>query len=122
MLPRHDTRQQLMSDTFRLTRLGPVAAAILLAATVAGCSSVVDTIPHAMGGLPEGTPARATTPPVYPAVHDMPSARRDTALTEAESKRLREDLTSTRNRVSAPLPPADATGTIAPAAGGARNP
>ena len=111
-----------MSATFRLTRLESLAAAVLLAATLTGCSSVIDNVPHSMGGLPDGTPARSAAPPSYPAVHDMPPSRRDTALTEAESKRLREDLTNTRNRVSAPIPAPEATGSIAPAAGGARNP
>jgi len=111
-----------MSATFGLTRLGCLAAAALLAANLAGCSSVIDNVPHSVGGLPDGTPARAATPPAYPAVHDMPPSRRETALSEAESKRLREDLTNTRNRVSAPIPAPETTGSIAPAAGGARNP
>jgi len=69
-----------------------------------------------MGGLPEGVPARSAAPPSYPAVHDMPAPRTDSALSEVESKRLREDLKNTRNRI-APTS-SDATGT----AGSARNP
>jgi hypothetical protein len=122
MLPRHDTRQQLMKATSYLKRIGPAAAALLLAATLAGCSSVIDTVPQSFGGLPEGTPARPAAQPAYPAVHDMPQSRREGALSDAESKRLREDLKNTRSRVTAPLPDPDATGTTAPAAGGARNP
>jgi hypothetical protein len=91
-----------------------MAAALLLAATLAACSSVIDTVPSSMGGLPEGVPARPVTAPAYPAVHDLPAARRDGALNEAESKRLREELKNTRARIA----PTDATGT----AGGARNP
>jgi hypothetical protein len=91
-----------------------LAAALLLAATLAGCSSVVDTIPTSVGGLPEGVPARSAAPPAYPAVHDLPTSRRDAALNEAESKRLREELKNTRARIA----PSEATGT----AGGARNP
>jgi hypothetical protein len=46
----------------------------------------------------------------------MPPPRTDGALSEVESKRLREDLKNTRNRIA---PSSDATtGT----AGGARNP
>jgi hypothetical protein len=50
----------------------------------------------------------------------MPPVRQDTALSEAESKRLREDLKDTRNKIV----PTEATGTTpAPgAAGTARNP
>ena len=103
-----------MSTTYQPNRVGPMAAALLLAATLAGCSSMVDTIPSSMGGLPEGVPARPAAAPAYPAVHDLPTARRDGALNEAESKRLREELKNTRARIA----PAEATGT----AGGARNP
>jgi hypothetical protein len=91
-----------------------MAAALLLAATLAGCSSVIDTMPSSVGGLPEGVPARPAAAPAYPAVHDLPAARPDGALNEAESKRLREELKNTRARVA----PAETTGT----AGGARNP
>ena len=107
---------------FQSRRVGLVAAACLLAATLAGCSSVVDNVPHSMGGLPDGTPARPAAPAAYPAVHDMPPPRQEGALNEAQSKLLREDLKKTRNRVSAPIPAPEATGSTAPAAGGARNP
>ena len=103
-----------MTTTYQPKRVGSLAAALLLAATLAGCSSVVDTIPSSVGGLPEGVPARPVAAPAYPAVHDLPAARRDGALNEAESKRLREELKNTRARVA----PAEATGS----AGGARNP
>jgi hypothetical protein len=106
----------LMVVTSQAKRFGALAAALLLAATLAGCSSVVDSIPHSVGGLPEGVPARPAAPPAYPAVHDLPPPRADTALSDVESKRLREDLKNTRNRV-APTS-SSATGT----AGSARNP
>ena len=95
-----------MRTTYQPKRVGPVAAALLLAATLAGCSSVVDTMPSSVGGLPEGVPARPVVAPAYPAVHDLPASRRDGALNEAESKRLREELKNTRARVA----PAEATG------------
>ena len=92
-----------MTATYQAKRVRTVAAALLLAATLAGCSSVIDTIPSSVGGLPEGVPARPAAPPAYPAVHDMPPPRQDSALSEAESKRLREDLKNTRDaRGSAP--------------------
>lgn len=119
MLPRHDTRQPWMTATLQSKRVGQVAAALLLAATLAGCSSVIDTVPTSLGGLPEGVPARPAAQAAYPAVHDVPPPRQDGALSDAESKRLREDLKSTRNRVVAPVPPPEATGSNA---GGARNP
>lgn len=111
-----------MTATLQSKRIGQLAAALLLAATLAGCSSVVDTIPTALGGLPEGVPARPAAPAAYPAVHDMPPSRQDGALSSAESKRLREDLKNVRSRVTAPIPDPDATGSTAASAGGARNP
>ncbi len=49
----------------------------------------------------------------------MPPARQDSALSEAESKRLREELKNTRDRVGVPpRRPAAPAGN----AGGARNP
>ena len=109
-----------MTATFPSKRVAQVAAALLLAATLAGCSSVIDNIPSSMGGLPEGTPQRPATPTAFPSVHDMPPARPDHALSEAESKRLREELKNARNKVT----PTEATGTTPAAgtAGTARNP
>ncbi len=72
-----------------------------------------------MGGLPEGVPPRPATPTAYPAVHDMPPPRQDSALSEAESKRLREELKNTRNRV---WPRTEATEAPRRTAGSARNP
>jgi hypothetical protein len=83
-------------------RIWRVAALLVLGVTLAGCSSVVDHIPTGLGGLPEGVPARPTTPTDYPAVHDMPTARPEGTLTETERKRLRDELNETRKRVMAP--------------------
>jgi hypothetical protein len=45
-------------------------------------------------------PERPAAPPAYPAVHDMPPTRADVPLTEAERKRLREELTASRERAA----------------------
>jgi hypothetical protein len=118
MLPRHDARQQLMAVILQSKRVGQLAVALALAATVAGCSSVVDNIPTSMGGLPEGVPQRPVAPGAYPAVHETPPQRQDGVLSEAESKRLREELKNARNRIA----PAEADGGTAGNAGSARNP
>jgi hypothetical protein len=97
-------------------RVGQLAALLLLVGTLGGCSSLLENVPSAIGGLPEGVPARAAGPDAYPAVHDMPPSRQDGALTEAERKRLRDELIATRKRVMAPD-----TGS-GRAAGGAPNP
>ena len=98
-----------------------LAAALLLAgaATLSGCSSTIDHIPTAIGGLPEGVPQRQATPAAYPAVHDMPPARTDEPLSDAEKKRLREDLAKMRDnavRDATTAISADPTGTSAGAA------
>jgi hypothetical protein len=92
------------------------AAALLFAAALilAGCSvgTIGDHIPAAAGGLPESTPQRPPTPPPYPAVHDMPPPRDSAALTDAERKKLEDDLVAARKRTEGAAKPA----------GGARNP
>jgi hypothetical protein len=90
-----------MASRLRLRRAARVfAAAALLtgAALLSGCSSVIDHIPTAVGGLPDGVPARPAEPPPYPAVHDMPPARGTPQLSDAEKKLLKDDLAATRDR------------------------
>jgi hypothetical protein len=70
-----------------------MAAAVI----VAGCSSVGSGIPHAIGGLPEGTPARSADPPVFPQVHDMPPKRSEAVLTAEERTKLQADLAAARD-------------------------
>ncbi len=62
------------------------------AGTLASCSTMGGDIPTAMGGLPDGAPARPQTPPPYPAVHDMPPPRNSAVLTEEEKKRVEAEL------------------------------
>jgi hypothetical protein len=97
---------------------------LAIAALLSGCSSytVIDSLPAGLGGLPEGTPERPAAPPPYPAVHDMPPGRADVPLSEAERKRLREELIATRDRVERRAGSADVTTGSTPAAGGDRNP
>src|SRR5438128_3853678 len=86
------------------------AAACLLACLLTGCSSaMVDSMPASIGGLPEGAPERPAVPPAYPAVHDMPPPRADSVLSEAEKKKLREDLAATRERAARRAAEPDAT-------------
>lgn len=75
------------------------AVLALLGALSGGCSTAqIDQIPHNVGGLPEGAPARPATQAGFPAVHDMPPARAQPLLDEEEQKRLEKDLTKVRNR------------------------
>jgi hypothetical protein len=101
-------------------------AALLVATGTAGlaaCSSalVVDHIPAAIGGLPEGSPERPATTAAYPPVHDMPANRGPTVLSEAEKKRLRDDLAATRERSAREAATPAETINITPPAGAARN-
>jgi len=107
----------MVVNTQSLRHARAVATALLMAASLCGCSSVIDHVPTSMRGLPEGVPSRAAVQPEYPKIHEMPPARQDTALSEAESKRLREDLKGTRARIAPP--PEAAAGADA---GGARTP
>jgi hypothetical protein len=74
------------------------ALLIGIAVHLAGCSSMGDHLPTAVGGLPQGAPPRSTTPESYPAVHDMPPARDQTVLTDEEQTKLEQDLIAARNR------------------------
>jgi len=86
---------------WKLPQRTRAVAALLLAATLAGCGSTLSNLPPEMGGLPADTPARpATQQYAYPAVHDMPPPRESTIMTpeqvqqqEAEMARLRDQQT-----------------------------
>ena len=96
-----------------------ILAALLIAGAVmiTGCASTVaDRTPTAVGGLPEGAPARPSTPSAYPAVNDLPPARGSAVLTSAEQKRLEDELAEARNRAAAATAATAATaGTDKPA-------
>jgi hypothetical protein len=71
----------------------------MTAAVLAGCSSIGSNIPHAVGGLPEGTPARSAEAdtPAYPLVHDMPPKRSEAVLSVEERTKLQADLAAARD-------------------------
>jgi hypothetical protein len=115
----------------RSGRHARVLSALLLLASapgLAGCSSVIDHIPQALGGMPDGVPARPAIPAAFPAVHDMPPNRGDAPLTEADRKRLQDDLIAARQRAEQAVTAAAAAEASAattgstPPAGAAPNP
>jgi hypothetical protein len=65
---------------------------------LSGCSSLGESIPASIGGLPADAPARPANPPDYPAVHDMPPTRAAPVLDEYSKKKLEDDLVSARDR------------------------
>jgi hypothetical protein len=79
-----------------------VSTALLAAAlALSGCAShLADSLPAVVGGLPERVPPRSETPPEFPAVHDRPAARAEGLLNEAERKKLKDDLTASRDRTT----------------------
>src|SRR5262245_6116857 len=97
-------------------------AALLLAtaALLAGCATgtVADHVPAAVGGLPEGAPARPSSPYSYPAVHAMPPAREEKVLTAEEQKKVEDELVAARNRTAGSAAPSGkpAAGASKPAA------
>ena len=82
---------------FALLLLG-LTLAFAGAGPLASCSTVGGDIPTAMGGLPDGAPARPPTPPPYPAVHDMPPPRKSAVLTEEEKKKVEAELAVMREQ------------------------
>jgi hypothetical protein len=48
---------------------------------------------------------RSNKPSAYPAVHDMPPPRGSTVLTDAEQKKLEDDLIAARNRTASEAKP-----------------
>lgn len=80
----------------RSGRWPTVAALVIAAGTVAGCSSILSEMPQQVGGLPAGVPERPATPPSYPAVNDVPQARADRPMTDAERRKVQADLDAAR--------------------------
>jgi hypothetical protein len=72
---------------------------MVLAAAIGltGCASTIgDSMPAAIGGLPENAPQRPETPPAYPSVHDRPPQRDSTVLSGREQKKLEDELAAAR--------------------------
>jgi hypothetical protein len=77
-------------------------ALVFSAMMLAGCGSIIaDHLPTAAGGLPDGAPDRPTKQTNFPAVHDLPPPRASTVLTDAEQKKLEDDLIAARTRTGA---------------------
>jgi hypothetical protein len=77
------------------------ALGVVLAMALSGCAShLADSVPAAVGGLPEKIPPRAETPPEFPAVHDRPAARAEGLLNEDERKKLKDELNASRDRAT----------------------
>lgn len=83
-------------------RVFAVATLLAAAAGLAGCASTIgDSLPAAVGGLPESAPRRPENPPAYPPVHDRPPQRDSTVLSGKEQKQLEDELAAARERAAA---------------------
>jgi hypothetical protein len=91
--------------------------AVFAAATaISGCTThIADSVPPVVGGLPEHTPARPATPVEFPAVGDRPQARTEGLLSEEERKKLRDDLTASRDRATKLVPKSEPAANEQPA-------
>ena len=94
-----------MSNGLRLPARGVVVrltAALGVAALLSGCSSVshvvADHWPKALGGLPDGVPARAETQPNYLPVHDVPPPRDTKKMTPQERATSEAEMAVSRTR------------------------
>ena len=76
-------------------------AVLALAFVLAGCSSgpVIDLVPTVVGGLPAAAPARPTTPYQFPAVHDIPPPRAESALSADDQVKMEKDLKAARDQL-----------------------
>jgi len=84
------------------------ALALLAAGAVCGCTSTMSSLP--LVGEPDKLPPRTDTPVSYPAVHDMPAPRDTKPMTDADRKKLEDELVAARNKQEAdtnttPQPP-----------------
>ncbi len=91
----------------RGARAALAAGLLMLTMPLGGCSVSIADLP--VIGLPEGAPARPKDPGTFPAVHDMPAPREQSALDPEEQARIESELAAARDRqakaAGAPRPP-----------------
>lgn len=67
---------------------------VLLSLALGGCSTSIADLPF---GTSSDTPERGTDVPDYPAVHDLPTPRDQTAMDPAEQARVEKELIAARD-------------------------
>jgi hypothetical protein len=78
-------------------RRGWIAAALLmLALPLCGCATSIADIP--LIGVPSDAPARPKEAGAYPAIHDLPADREQSALEPSEQVKLQKELIAARDR------------------------
>jgi hypothetical protein len=82
------------------------ATLVLLSLSLGGCSTSIADLPF---DGPSDAPARAHDVSGYPAVHDLPAPRDETAMDPAEQARIEKELIAIRDRqAQAPQASSDA--------------
>ena len=100
----------------RRFRALPAALLVGFLGLLPACSSLGESIPASIGGLPADAPARAANAPAYPDVHDMPPAREAPVLDDYAKQKLEDDLVSARDRQAGRNPAAKKPAAKKPAA------
>jgi hypothetical protein len=70
------------------------ATLVLLALSLGGCSTSIADLPF---DGPSDAPERSHDVSAYPAVHDLPAPRDETALDPAEQARIEKELIAARD-------------------------
>jgi len=76
-----------------------VAALVLVAPVLGGCATSIADLP--LVGVPADSPARPKEVGAYPAVHDLPSPREQSAMEPAEQAKIQTELVAARDRQAA---------------------
>lgn len=76
-----------------------VTALVMLALSVGGCATSIADMP--LVGVPSDAPARPKEAGAYPAVHDVPAAREQSALDPSEQAQIQKELIAARDRQAA---------------------
>lgn len=100
----------------RRFRALPAALLVGFLGLLPACSSLGESIPASIGGLPADAPARPANAAAYPDVHDMPPAREAPVLDDYAKQKLEDDLVSARDRQAGRNPAAKKPAAKKPAA------
>lgn len=77
-------------------RTWTMAALVLLALSLGGCATSIADMP--LVGLPADAPQRPKAVSAYPAVHDIPVAREQSAMEPSEQAKVQAELIAARDR------------------------
>jgi hypothetical protein len=88
----------------RTIRLWSMAALMVSALAVSGCSTSIADLPGV--GLPSDAPQRPKEAAGYLPVHDLPPDRDEAAMKPAEQAKLQAELAAARDRQAATAAPA----------------